>query len=138
VKGHPALTGEEHVRFDSGGGRVYVADSVPLESPGPNGELRQVEVKCSRDGGQTWIVLPMRLSVASRVRYGMFAGWPPERTRSLGEEDGTIWLEYDNEWVPFERPIAKVDTESRWRATFSSKRQYWTLKRIAYIDYESD
>lgn len=129
------MTGEERVRLEAEGGRIYVAESVPLAKQGSWGQFRGVEVRRSDDGGATWNLLPMRLSFGSRLRSGLVAYWPPERTRALREENGTLCLTYDNEWNPYERPMLG-DRESRWIATYWPVRHLWTLRRIAYIDYD--
>jgi hypothetical protein len=44
-------------------------------------------------------------------------------------------MEYDDEWVPYEKPIAGM-AEARWRATYSGHTFGWRLKRIAFVAYE--
>ncbi len=44
-------------------------------------------------------------------------------------------MEYDDEWVPYEKPLAGA-AESRWRACYRGGWRGWSLHCIAYLDYE--
>jgi hypothetical protein len=113
---------------------VYRATSEPLPAISDSGQHKAVQVKMSVDSGSTWRSLNMRLAPRSWW-LAPFVTWPPERLHLLSLSDGRLCMEYDDEWVPFEKPLAGM-AEARWRATYSGHRFGWNLKRLAFLDYE--
>lgn len=79
--------------------------------------------------------VPLVLDVFSRVLYGWLGTWPPERASRLYCEGAEVVMEYQDEWVPFERPILPFgyDRESEWKARFSPRRRTWCLKRLRQL-----
>lgn len=76
--------------------------------------------------------VPLALDVFSRVLYGWPGTWPPERASRLYCEGNAVVMEYQDEWVPFERPILPFgyDRESDWKARFNPRARTWCLKRL--------
>lgn len=108
--------------------------------PVRRGEFRRyrVDIFESTDGGRSWIDIPMKLAVASRVTRGLFATWPPESIDVLSCASGVLMIEFRDHWIPYERPVLpfRLDQESLWRATYDRERRRWKLKRLRHLDYE--
>jgi hypothetical protein len=85
-----------------------------------------LEVLHTRDSGQTWERLPLRLSPWARFKCIMLEGeWPPTSTRHISSNEDGISFEMlvlpDDSWE---------SAPSVWRATYRPRRKWWSLKLI--------
>jgi hypothetical protein len=91
----------------------------------PQGHGLFLEVFYSKDSGQTWQKLPLRLSPWARFKCIMLDGeWPPtSASRNLFCGSNCISFE-----------VAGADRwdnwEDVWRATYYPRRKWWTLKVV--------
>ena len=87
-----------------------------------------LEVLYSKDNGQTWEKLPLRLSPWARFKCTMLDGeWPPTW--------GSRNLSCDNNCISFEVQGADnwSDWQNVWRATYRPRRKWWTLKVVGLL-----
>ena len=98
-----------------------------LSNPHPPPKERPLllEVLHSKDSGQTWEKLPLRLSPWAQFKCAMLDGeWPPASgSRNLSCDDGSISFEvlgadYWEKWPDV------------WRAIYNPRRRWWTLDVI--------
>jgi hypothetical protein len=84
-----------------------------------------LEVHRSRDSGETWERLPLRLSPWARFKCIMLEGeWPPtSASRNLSCDKDGISLEVigADYWDNY---------QNVWRATYRPRRKWWTLKMV--------
>jgi hypothetical protein len=73
-----------------------------------------------------------------RLRSRMMTAWPPETFDRLFVANGSLHLEYRDQWNPYERPVLPfgLDVESLWSAEYLSHERRWKLKRLRRLDYE--
>ena len=76
----------------------------------------------------------MKLAPDSWLR-APFVVWPPERVHSLSFDGGRLRMQYDDEWVPYQNPVAGM-AEARWLATYLGDWLGWSLKRVGFLAYE--
>jgi hypothetical protein len=91
----------------------------------PQSNQLLLEVLHTRDGGQTWERLPLRLSPWAKFKRIMLEGeWPPNSTRHISShEDG----------ISFESLVLPDHWDGRpnvWRATYRPRWRWWTLKVV--------
>lgn len=128
------LRGTQEFELSVAPSTLYRAQSVPLPTVTSSGQHDEVRVRMSVDSGATWRLLNMRLAPRSWW-LAPFVTWPPERLHFLSFDDGQLCMEYDDEWIPHEKPLAGM-AEARWRATYSGHQFGWQIKRVAFLDYE--
>jgi hypothetical protein len=85
-----------------------------------------LEVLHTRDSGQTWERLPLRLSPWASFKCIMLEGaWPPTSTRHISSNEDGISFEIlvlpDDSWE---------SAPSVWRATYRPRWKWWSLKLI--------
>jgi hypothetical protein len=113
-------------------GIEYEVKQKWLERRRLNGVPYLVWVSASRDGGRSWIDLPMTRGVWSFLRYWGYPTWPPENALKFYESDGRIVLEHRDEWVP-------GDTSAKpalWQSVYIADQRSWRIKRVRFMDYE--
>ena len=118
-------------------GTFPVVRVVDIPGGGPNGELTRAEVHLIRPDG-TEQSLPMRLTLFSRLRYGLVMTWPPESVDEIELSAEGLSIRFRDPWAPYERPILPFneDVPSLWEARYDPRHRQWTLRRIRHLDYE--
>lgn len=109
--------------------RIEIIDSAP-DGFGRQRRIRVIElVGEGRD-------VPLCLDLLSCVLYGWLGTWPPERALKMNAEGDAIVVRYEDEWVPFERPILPFgyDCESEWKVRFDPKKRTWKLSRLRRLN----
>jgi len=87
-----------------------------------------LEVLHTRDGGQMWEPLPLRLSPWARFKCIMHEEkWPPASVvRNLSCGDDGISFEV----LFWGRDTWEIRLPNVWRATYRHRRKWWTLKMV--------
>lgn len=116
-------------------GVLYWAAQYIREQPGRFGEVFFVRVFASSDNARTWMELPMKLTLPSRLWAGWFATWPPEGLDDFGVCDEGVFLVFRDKPVEYEKPTLPfgLDSESIWRASYSPETSRWKLKRLGNV-----
>jgi len=100
--------------------------------------MRPLQILHSKDGGQTWETLPLRLSPSARFACIFTAKWPPSSgSRKLACNNGGVSFEILGKG--FERlrfmDVYEVLWLSVWRATYDPHRKWWTLKFVGSVEW---
>lgn len=81
----------------------------------------------------TWMALPSKLSLRSQFLLFTAADpqWPPDphTVVAMGHDGTSLWFEYEEDLDEMRWGRA----HSRWRASFSDKRQRWTIQHLNYL-----
>lgn len=118
------------------GDRRFEADREWSKGPREKFPRDRVSIRQSNDGGKSWTLLPMKLSLRSWLTHALFTTWPPESIDTMSCDSVQVLIEYRDRWRPYDKPVLP-DRESFWRARFVSDRNHWVLERLRYLDYES-
>lgn len=93
-----------------------------------------VRLRCFRREGRGWVHLPMKLALRSKLWDSWFTTWPPVNLTRVDFRVEEPFIEF-HDAIVWEAPVLPfyLDTESVWRAQYSSRTSRWSLTRVRRV-----
>lgn len=92
---------------------------------------RWLDVQISKDGGESWAPVLMRVCPLHLHRASASDWPPPGALMSSLSEDHRLTIEYDSVYDPWARARpTRLQTHARWQARYDPRFRWWTLQQL--------